>query len=128
MLAIPQGFETQCAKADVIYFHGGDDYLLQYWMRHYNLANLFKDKTVGTNSASSNMLATHFWTCDWRQCMDGLGVLRIKFIPHYQSDFGKDDPRGPIEWQKAYAELTAYGDSNLEIHALQEGEFIVIDQ
>lgn len=127
-LAEPDEFIEQCSRADVIYFHGGDDHLLQYWMRRYSLPGLFKNKVVATNSASSDMLAKSFWTCDWRQCADGLGILPIKFIPHYQSDFGNDDPRGPIDWQKAYDELAAYGDTSLPIHALKEGEYIVVEQ
>lgn len=127
-LAMPSTFEEQCRRADVIYFHGGDDHLLQYWMKRYNVAELFKNKVVATSSASSNMLATHFWTCDWRQCFDGLGILPIKFIPHYESDFGIDDPRGPIDWQTAYDELAAYGDADMPIHALNESEFVVIEK
>jgi len=127
-LAMPATFADQCKNADVIYFHGGDDHLLHYWMKQFNLPALFKDKVVATNSASSDMLATHFWTCDWRQCADGLSILPIKFIPHYLSDSGDDDPRGPIDWQKAYGDLSAYGDTSLPIHALKEGEFVVIEQ
>ena len=127
-LAMPASFAEQCQEADVIYFNGGDDHLLQYWMKQFNLPELFKDKVVATNSASSDMLATHYWTCDWRQCADGLGILPIKFIPHYQSGFGNDDPRGPIDWQKAYDDLVAYGDATLPIHALKEGEFVMIEQ
>lgn len=126
-LAMPAMFETQCKQADVIYFHGGDDHLLQYWMRRYDLPKLSKNKIVATSSASSNMLATYFWTCDWRQCFDGLGMLPIKFIPHYASDFGHDDPRGSIDWQNAYDELAIYGDATMPIHALKESEFIVIE-
>jgi hypothetical protein len=127
-LALPVTFEEQCKRADVIYFHGGDDHLLQHWMKQYDLEMLFKDKVIATNSASSDMLATHHWTCDWRACADGLGILAIKFIPHYQSDFGNADPRGPIDWQQAYSDLEAYGDASLPIHALKEGEFIVMEQ
>lgn len=126
-LAIPDKFVKQCGQADVIYFQGGDDNLLQYWMKQFDLAKLFTDKVVATNSASSDMLSTHFWTCDWRQCMDGLAVLPIKFIPHFESAFGADDPRGPIDWQKAYDELKAYGDTSLPIHALKEGEYKVFE-
>lgn len=126
-LAIPKNFAKQCQAADVIYFHGGDDHLLQYWMKQFNFAELCKDKVVATNSASSNLVATHYWTCDWRECADGFGILPIKFIPHFESDFGSDDPRGPINWQEAYEELKEYGDKNLPIHALKEGEFISIN-
>ena len=127
-LAMPASFVKQCQEADVIYFNGGDDHLLQYWMKQFNLPELFKDKVVATNSASSDMLATYYWTCDWGQCGDGLGILPIKFIPHYESDFGNGDLRGPIDWQKAYDELAAYGDTALPIHALKEGEYIVMEQ
>ncbi len=127
-LALPVDFVEQCKRADVIYVHGGDDYLLQYWMRQFDLAEIFKDKVVAGNSAGSDMLATHHWTCDWRSCADGLGVLPIKFIPHYQSGADDADPRGPIDWQKAYDELAVYGDTTLPIYALEEGEFIVIEK
>jgi hypothetical protein len=127
-LALPARFIKQCRHADVIYFHGGDDHLLKYWTGQFDLDDLFKDKVVATNSASSNLLATSYWTCDWRQCADGLGILPIKFIPHYQSDFGDDDPRGPIDWQRAYDDLAAYGDTVLPIHALKEGEFIGMEK
>ncbi|MCA9313330.1 hypothetical protein KDA08_03335 [Candidatus Saccharibacteria bacterium] len=127
-LAMPSEFAEQCGEADVVYFHGGDDHLLKYWMEQFDMPVLFKDKVVATNSASSDMLATHYWTCDWRQCGDGFGILPIKFIPHYQSAFGADDPRGAIDWEKARQELSDYGDKSLKIYALKEGEFEVFEQ
>jgi len=127
-LALPDKFVEQCKNADVIYFHGGDNDLLLYWLRRYQLPELFTGKVVATNSASSMVLSKHYWSCDWRACGDGLGILPIKFLAHYQSNFGQDDPRGPIDWQKAYNELAAYSDTSLPIHALKEGEFIVMEQ
>ncbi|HUD11587.1 MAG TPA: hypothetical protein VMS08_04190 [Candidatus Saccharimonadia bacterium] len=97
-------------------------------MQQFDLPDIFKGKVVATNSASSDMLATHHWACDWRACADGFGILPIKFIPHYGSHFGAVDPRGPIDWRKAYEELAAYGDNTLPIHALEEGEFIVMQK
>lgn len=126
-LAMPDTFAEQCQQADVIYFHGGDDHLLKYWMGKFDTAELFKDKVVAANSASSDMLVTNYWTCDWRQCSDGFGILPIKFIPHFQSTFGSDDPRGPIDWDKAKQELADYGDKSLPIYALKEGEFEVFE-
>ena len=127
-LAMPDTFITQCSEADIIYFHGGDDHLIQYWMRQFDLMELFKDKVVATNSASSNLLVTHYWTCDWRQCGDGLGILPIKLIPHYNSAFGGDDPRGSIDWEQAKRELEEYGDKSLPVYALEEGEYKVFEQ
>ncbi len=127
-LAMPDIFISQCTSADVIYMHGGDDDLVQYRLGMFDLPKLFTDKVVATNSASSNAMVAHFWTCDWRQCGDGFGILPIKFIPHYTSEFGNDDPRGPIDWQNAYDKLAAYGDTSLPIHSLKEGEYIVVEQ
>jgi hypothetical protein len=127
-LAMPSTFIEQCRQADIIYFHGGDDHLLKYWMGQFEIPKLFEGKVIATSSASSDMLATHYWTCDWRQCGDGLGVLPIKFIPHYQSEFGNYDPRGPIDWNKAKQELAEYGDKSLPTYSLKEGEFEVFEQ
>ena len=127
VLAIPDKFVDQCKKADVIYFHGGDEHMLHYWIQQYDIPAVFKGKVVATNSASSDMLATAFWTCDWRACHDGFGILPVKFIPHFKSNFGDDDPRGPINWDKAYKELESYGDKSLPILALEEGEYKIFE-
>lgn len=127
-LAFPSTFEEQIKDSDAIYIHGGDDHLLQYWLRQFDLPAIWNKKVVATNSASSHALAKHFWTCDWRQTMDGLGILPIRFLAHYQSDFGADDPRGAIDWEKALEELKQYGDTSLPVHALKEGEYVVIEQ
>ncbi len=127
-LAMPDEFAEQCNAADIIYCHGGDDHLVQYWMRKFDLPTLFKDKVVATNSGSSDMLVMHYWTCDWRKCGDGLGIVPIKFIPHHQSNYGADDPRGPVDWEKAKDALAMYGDTSLPLYALKEGEFVVLKQ
>lgn len=127
-LAMTDTFAEQCRKADIIYIHGGDDHLIQYWMRQFDLVELFKDKIVATNSAGSNLLVTHYWTCDWRQCSDGLGILPIKFIPHFNSSYGADDSRGPINWNQAKKDLEQYGDKQLPIYALEEGEYIIFEE
>jgi len=126
-LAIPDIFEEQIKDNDIIYIYGGDDHLLQYWLKKFDIPNIWKDKVIITNSAGSNAMVKYFWTCDWRKCMDGLGILPIKFIPHYQSSFGSDDPRGPINWEQAYKELKGYKE-DLPIYALKEGEFVVFEK
>jgi peptidase E len=127
-MAMPDEFEEQVQNSDAIIIHGGDDTLVQYWLSQFDLKKLFAGKVVAGSSAGSDVLVKHFWTCDWRQCKDGLGLVDIKFIPHYNSEYGADDPRGPIDWEQAYKELEDYGDKNLPIHALEEGEFIVIEK
>ena len=126
-LAMPDSFKNQVQESDAVYIHGGDDHLLQYWLKQFDAPNIWEGKVVATNSASSHALAKHFWTCDWRKCMDGLGILSIKFLAHFKSDFGATDPRGPIDWDAAYKELEAYGDKNLPIYALEEGDYEVFE-
>jgi hypothetical protein len=127
-LAFPATFAEQIKKADVIYICGGDDHLIQYWLRKFDLPKIWEGKIIATSSASSNAMAKSFWTGDWRQGGDGLGILPIKFLAHYKSSYGADDPRGPIDWDKALAELKNYGDADLPIYALEEGDYVVIEK
>ncbi len=128
MMAMPADFEEQLKWCDAVYIYGGDDYLLQYWLKQFDLPKLWRGKTVATNSAGSDALAKYFWPCDWRACMDGLGILPVKFLAHHNSDFGTDDPRGSIDWNEAKKELENYGDKSLPVYALEEGEFVVIEK
>jgi len=126
-LAIPDTFSHQVSRAGAIYIHGGDDHLMMYWLRKFDLPEIWQGKVVSTSSASSHALSKSFWTCDWRACMEGLGILPIKFIAHYKSDYGANDPRGPIDWDKAYKDLKNYDDKSLPIYALPEGEYEVFN-
>lgn len=127
-LAFPSTFEQQIKDSDAVFIHGGDDHLILFWFKKFDIPNIWKGKIIATSSAGSDVLSKNFWTCDWRQNMDGLGILPIKFLPHYKSSYGNDDPRGRIDWEKAYKELQEYGDKTLPIHALKEGEYVVIEQ
>lgn len=125
-LAIPDEFEKQCARADIICMAGGDDHLIKYWLKQFDLLKVLEGKTVATNSASTHVFCSSFWTCDWRRCFDGLGILPIKSIAHYGSGWGDNDPRGPIDWQAAKKELEQYGDKGLPLYALEEGDYIEV--
>lgn len=124
-LAMPDEFVEQCQWADVIIVAGGDDELLEYRFSRFEIPMIWDGKIVATSSASSNYLVDSYWTCDWRINMDGRGILPIKIITHFKSDFGEGDPRGLVDWDNAYKELKEYGDKSLPIHALEEGDFVV---
>jgi len=53
-LATPADFAEQCKQADIIYIHGGDDHLLQYWMKQFDYKTLFKDKVVAGKPLSQS--------------------------------------------------------------------------
>lgn len=120
-------FQEEVAWADALYIHGGEDARCIDAFRAVGVPEVWNGKVVATNSASTNALADSFWTCDDRVCMQGLGVLPIKCIPHFNSDYGADSPRGPIDWDTAYTELEAYGSPHLPLYALEEGEYIVCE-
>jgi len=127
-LAMPEKFEEQVKESDVIILFGGDDYLIQYWLKQYDLPKIWEGKVVAGSSAGSNVLAEHFWTSDWKKCMNGFGILPIKFIAHYKSEYSHDDPKGAVNWDEVYTSLAEYGDKSLFIEALEEGDFIIIDK
>jgi peptidase E len=118
-------FEQQVKENDAVYLHGGiTDHAVKVFSQ-YDLPKVFAGKVVASNSAATHMFSESFWSADERTLGHGLNVVPIRTIAHYKSHFGDDDPRGPIDWQKAYDELKAYGDTSLPIYALEEGEFIV---
>jgi hypothetical protein len=128
-MAMPDEFTEQCQWADVVIFAGGDDDLLQYRMSKFNVPKIWEGKIVTGSSAGADYLSVAFWPYDWREVKDGSGIVPVKFIPHYKfAESMEGDTRGPIDWKKAYEELKNYGDKNLPIHALEEGDFIVIEK
>lgn len=127
-LAFPDKFEGQIKNCDAIMIQGGDDHLLQYWLKQFDIPKIWEGRVISGSSAGSDALVKHFWTGDWRECMNGLGIIPVKFIPHYKSNYGAELPQGPINWGKAYKELENYGDKSLPIYALKEGEFKVFEQ
>ncbi|KKQ60258.1 MAG: hypothetical protein US82_C0042G0004 [Parcubacteria group bacterium GW2011_GWC1_38_22] len=126
-LAFPDQFEEQIKESDAIFIHGGDDHLIQFWLKQFDLPKIWEGKVVAGSSAGSDVLSKHFWTCDWRQCLDGLGILPIKFLAHYKSEYGINDPRGAVDWENGHKELEKYGDGGLPIYALKEGEFEIFE-
>ncbi len=127
-MAMPDDFEKQCSDSDVIYIQGGDDHLVQYWLGKFDLPKIWDGKVIATSSASSHALSKQYWTCDWRKCNEGLGILPIKFLAHFKSEYGTSDPRGPIDWDKARKELEEFGDKSLQIYALEEGDFEIFEK
>lgn len=125
-LAFPDSFVDQIKNSDAIVIYGGDDNLLLFYFKNYDLPAVWQGKVVAGSSAGSDILVKYFWTCDWRQTKEGLGILPIKFIPEYKSEYGKDDPRGSIDWEVACDELKNYKE-DLPIHALEEGNYVVFE-
>lgn len=127
-LAFPDVFPQQAAGADIIYLHGGDNALLAHYLGKYpNLTDIFAGKTVLGSSAGASFLSAYNWTCDWREVQKGSGIVPVRVVVHYGSDYGKNDSRGPIDWEAAKKELEAFA-PDMPLHCLSEGELIVVEQ
>lgn len=80
-------------------------------------------KTVAASSAGADALATYYYAGKDMLARDGTGLLPIKFIPHWRSDYGKGMI---VDWNNALEELREYKEA-LEIVTLGDGEFKVIE-
>ena len=123
-LADPSQFAEQVRAADTIYIVGGYTHTLVEILKHLRgWTNELDGKTLAGSSAGADAIATYHYNLDLQSLGSGLGLLPIKMIPHWRSNYGD----GKIDWDKAYAELKAYGEDR-PIHTLAEGQFEVFEQ
>lgn len=121
--ADPVKFIEHIKWADVIYIRGGSNEALRGALaKHPGWVEALKGKTLAGSSAGANMLSKYFWSPDSLRCGDGLGVLPIKVIVHYGSDYNAPN----VDWNKAEAELREYKE-DLPILKLLEGGFEVME-
>lgn len=117
-------FIEQVQWADVIYFRGGKTQkLIEKLDQNVGWEKKLEGKTVAGASAGANMMAKYYYGLDKPGAREGLGLLPIKTIVHWKSDYNAPN----IDWDKAYAELKTYGE-NLHILTLPEGSFTVIEK
>lgn len=126
-MAEPRQFENQIKWANIIWLHGGDETLLSYWLDKYDLKSLFSKKVVIGSSAGAEYLSKTFNTPDWREIKNGRGFVDANVITHYESDYGADDPRGPVDWEKMKDDLKEY-DPNTKVYCIGEGDFVVFEK
>jgi len=123
-LADPARFIEQIRKADVIYFRGGrTKALIEVLEQSPGWEKELSGKTVAGSSAGVNFLAQYYYSLDNLEICQGLGILPIKALVHYKSDYNAPN----IEWDTVYQELNEYGE-DLPVLAIPEGAFEVIEQ
>ncbi len=125
-LATQKDFKNQSEDYEALFVYGGDSTKLINEIKE--LVNygevLGRFKVIVGSSAGAIMLSKYAWDCDARSVVEGLSFVPAKVLVHFESEtYGKVDPRGPIDWQKAWDELAAYDDPALPILELHEGEF-----
>ncbi len=126
-MATQEGYPQQAARADVLWIYGGDDKILLDHVKQTDgfIESLGKFKAVTGSSAGAILLADYSWTCDRRTVRRGLDIVHTNTIVHYGSSYGSEDPRGPIDWDKAEQELRAAIGPEAPITKLPEMEFKV---
>jgi len=78
-------FESQCSKAALIIFGGGDTFVLLEKLKNYpDLLDLIQDKVVAGSSAGACALSKYFYSNDAEKPGNGLGILNLKIICHYE--------------------------------------------
>lgn len=123
-MADPDFFVEQVKSADIIYLKGGETKpLIDILNKNPGWADELDGKVLAGSSAGGDVMAKYYAVGKTgRISGEGLGLLPIKFIPHWQSEtFDEYD----IAWDKLYEGLKAYKE-DLPIHTLKEGEFEVI--
>ena len=122
-LAQPSVFLDQLEKTDVLYFRGGSTGALMKALGQFpNWSEKLDGKTIAGSSAGMDMLARYCFNLDTLQLEDGLGLLPIKTIPHWKSDYNAPN----INWDDAKQSLSEYME-DLPIVTLGEGEFKVFE-
>lgn len=80
-------FCEQIKTAEIIFLRGGDDLkLLNKLKKIRDFAQLIKHKVVAGSSAGALVLTKHYYTNDYDQFVEGLGILPIKLICHFREN------------------------------------------
>lgn len=122
--ADPLKFAEQIKLSDVLHIRGGTvDLLMEVLSKSGNWIKELEGKTVVGTSAGAGVFAKYSYGLNSLKLLDCLGLLPIKFLAHFRSDYNAPN----IDWDKALEELKNYKE-DLPIYALKEGEFVVINK
>ncbi len=123
-LADPGKFVEQVKWANAIYIRGGvsEAVLLELAAQGAGWEKELEGKTLAGSSAGAHAISKYYYGLDDLKIGEGLGLLPVKVIVHWKSDYNAPN----IDWDKAREELQACKE-NLELFTLAEGEFKVIN-
>ena len=126
-LADPENFTEQVKNSDIIYLRGGYTLpLIELLNKDLSWIKELEGKVLAGTSAGADAIAKYYAVLKTHRVGDGLGLLPIKFIPHWKSDYSDEEVRD-IDWDSEYNKLKEYKE-DLEIYALKEGEFKVFNK
>lgn len=124
-LASPEKFIDQMKNSDVIFFQGGIPGMFMSILNTIpNWQNELEGKVLVGSSGGADTIVKYYGVGKTMNIGNGLGLLPIKFIPHWKSDYAKGLN---IDWDMLLEELKFYKEK-LETIVLKEGEFLVLNQ
>ena len=80
--------------------------IMQALSKYQNLAEIFSGKTVAGDSAGANVLAKFFYSRNSKLIREGLGVLSLKIVAHYEA--GAENPLAETEPELPTVLLSEY--------------------
>lgn len=121
-MADPKQFKEQVEWADAIYIRGGasEAVLLALANQGAGWEKELDGKTLAGSSAGAHAIAKYYYGLDDLKIGEGLGLLPLKIIVHYRSNYNAPN----IDWDEAEIELKQYKE-DLSILKLAEGQFEV---
>lgn len=124
-LANPPQFTKQVRESDIIFFRGGHvSPLMELLNENLDWIKEIEGKVIAGTSAGADIISKYYFVGKTARIGCGLGLLPIKFIPHFRSDYEGEEK--DINWEKALQELKDY-EEDLEIVTLKEGEFKIFN-
>lgn len=120
-LATTKDFVEQMRWADAIYFKGGSTTLLMETLEQCpGWEKEIDGKTVAGGSAGANFFAVYGHSRS-QGIVEGFGILPIKVLPHYLSDYTPE-----LDWNKI-EQIMRERHPELPLYCLREGEYRVIE-
>jgi peptidase E len=86
VLATEEDFIEQVKQSDAVYIRGGDTAKLLSTLKKYpNFEEAIQGKTIAGSSAGAYALSTFFFSNDRNAVFEGLGILPLRVLCHYES-------------------------------------------
>lgn len=122
-LATIKNFIEQLKKSDVLFLQGGNPQLILSlldasgdWIKE------LKGKVLIASSGGVDAIATYYGVGKTMNIGEGRGLLPIKFIPHWKSEYYSLEEE--IDWENLKEKLQSYKE-NIELVVLGDTEFLI---
>jgi peptidase E len=123
-LASAESFVEQIKNADVLVFQGGKPRdLMAVLETTGDWQKEIQGKVIAGSSGGADALCKYYGVGRTGNVGEGLGLLPIKFLPHWKSDYSEGVI---IDWDAVLEKLKSHKE-NLEVVVLAEGEFKIFN-